>query len=132
MRLPSILPPLILALAGCTAVHMYHGEHPYLPVRTFEPDVALTASADGRLVVRDRCIRLIGRKGGEGVLVVWPKGSGLISDSGRLAISLPAGRAPLEVGDRVRLGGGVSESFIASRIEPADAARCTGPYFYAN
>lgn len=117
---PHLLIVAILACAGCAA----KPNALHLPVRSFTPDIALTALAKGRLTVRDGCIRI-----GD-ALVIWPLGSRLVKEgSGQFVVTSDGRR--YAVGSYVSLGGGGSASppiGLAAPLPPD----CDGPFFSSN
>lgn len=101
----------------------------HLPVLLFEPDVMLTALARGRLVVRNGCIRLVGKEGGDGMLVIWPAGSQLVTKGDRQIVIVGGSGRRLFVGSSVSLGGGGSDQLGHEVLREPLPPTCTGPYF---
>lgn len=118
--------------SGCATSLLTHPTVTHLPVRSFVPDIALTALARGNLRVRNGCVRLVGADGGSGTLVIWPKDSRLISQGRGQVIMVGGSDQRLKVGTRVQLGGGTSDSVDYEQLAVPLPAGCGGPYFHAN
>lgn len=124
---------MVLALCpGCATTSLTRPSITYLPVRSFYPDIMLTALARGRLIVRNGCVRLVGTDGGEGDLVIWPKDSQLITEGRDQVIAVGGSDQRLRVGSQVQLGGGGSDNIENERLTTPLPPGCGGPYFHAN
>ncbi len=111
---------VILTCGGCATRPVAS----YLPARSFTPDIALTARAEGRLTVRDGCIRI-----GD-ALVIWPLGSRLVKEGGRQYV-VTSDERRYGIGSYVSLGGGggaAPPTGLAAPLPP----ECDGPFFSAN
>lgn len=109
-----------LACVGCATRPVASS----LPARSFVPDIALTALAQGRLTVRNGCIRI-----GD-ALVIWPLGSRLVQDGERQFVVTGDGRR-YAVGSDVSLGGGSTVAPPTGLTAPLPR-ECEGPFFSAN
>jgi hypothetical protein len=89
----------------------------------------LTALARGRLVVRNGCIRLVGKEGDDGMLVIWPAGSQLVTKGGRQIVVVGGSGRRLFVGSSVSPGGGGSDQLGHEVLREPLPPTCTGPYF---
>jgi hypothetical protein len=103
-----------------------------LPTLSFDPEIALTALASGRLVARDGCLRLVSGKDKTGALVIWPKGSRIVTEGREAVVILGSGGQRVPIGPRIQLGGGVSESMTPEALSTPLPSQCVGPYFSAN
>jgi hypothetical protein len=124
----------MLTASGCATLPEAESARPsvatHLPVLSFKPDVMLTALARGRLVVRNGCIRLVGKEGDDGMLVIWPAGSQLVTKGGRQIVVVGgSGAAAPVVGSSVSLGGGGSDQLGHEVLREPLPPTCTGPYF---
>lgn len=124
--------------AGVTLVsrtHRFRFQEPasstatHLPVLSSKPDVMLTALARGRLMVRAGCIRIVGKGDGDGMLVIWPAGSQLVTDNRRQIVVVGGSGRRLVVGSNVSLGGGGSDQFDPEALTEPLPPTCSGPYF---
>ena len=88
--------------------------------------VMLQASLEGRLVLRDNCLRVVPPDwlGPEDYLIIWPPGFAVESDGEDVVVVNGGGNRMVLVGEPVRLGGGFSSSNRAD-------ATCPGEYFNA-
>jgi hypothetical protein len=68
------------------------------------PEILLTGKLAGRLRSNGRCLVVYGGSGP--VTPLWPEGTVLRRENGRLLLQLPDGRGSAEIGSRVQLGGG--------------------------
>ncbi|PZR82324.1 MAG: hypothetical protein DI537_36835 [Stutzerimonas stutzeri] len=123
----------MLTASGCATLPEAESARPsvatHLPVLSFKPDVMLTALARGRLVVRNGCIRLVGKEGDDGMLVIWPAGSQLVTKGGRQIVVVGGSGRRLFVGSSVSLGGGGSDQLGHEVLREPLPPTCTGPYF---
>lgn len=127
------LPLVALALcSGCATTSLIQPTITHLPVRSFYPDIALTALARGKLLVRNGCVRLVGADGGDGMLVIWPKDSQIISEGRNQVIVVGGSDQRLMIGSQVQLGGGGSDSIEYERQTASLPIGCGGPYLHAN
>ena len=101
------------------------------------------ALGSGRLVVRDRCIRMA--PDGRGGLVVWPHGYSLRREGDEILVLNGRGEAVAEVGEEVRMGGGqitqeeagptpgaARRAFEEKRGELGVPERCRGPLWVSS
>lgn len=128
----SAILTVLLALSACAAP--LAGNSPAAAISTvnFMPDLALTALAEGRLHIRNGCIRLIGRDGGNGAHVIWPKGSRLVMRGGQKTVIEGGDGAQYVIGQRVSLGGGMGEEVANEILTEPLPTECRGPFFFAN
>ena len=123
----------MLTASGCATLPEAESARPsaatHLPVLSFKPDVMLTALARGRLMVRAGCIRIVGKGGGDGMLVIWPAGSQLVTDNRRQIVVVGGSGRRLVVGSNVSLGGGGSDRFDPEALTEPLPPTCSGPYF---
>lgn len=96
----------------------------------------LTSMAEGRLVLRDGCLRLISshEETDTGYLIIWPGDYTVKEETGALVIYDSQNQLLAQVGDEVAIGGGES-----SQIEPLTDTvfglkeptpqECPGPYW---
>jgi hypothetical protein len=127
------LPIVALAFcSGCATILLPQPTVIHFPVRSFYPDIMLTALARGKLLVRKGCVRLVGADGGDGMLVIWPKDSQLISEGRNQVIIVGGSDQRLRVGSQVQLGGGGSDSVEYEGLTVSLPIGCGGPYFHAN
>ena len=122
----------LLALSACAAPLAMNKLSVSITTVNFVPELALTALAEGRLDIRNGCIRLIGREGGNGDMVIWPKGSRLIMRDGQKRIIERSNGTQFVIGQRVSLGGGASEDVSNDILTEPLPTECHGPYFFAN
>lgn len=101
-------------------------------MRSFVPDIMLTALVRGKLVVRNGCVRVVGSDGGDGLLVIWPKDSRVVAEGRDQVIVVGGSDQRLRVGSRVELGGGGSDSVENERLTAPLPVDCAGSYFHAN
>jgi hypothetical protein len=129
----NCLPLIILAIcSSCATIAPGETTVTHLPVRSFVPELSLTALLNGRLRVRDGCLRLIGADGGSGMLVIWPKDTELILEGRHQIVIVGGSDQRLKVGSKVQLGGGGSDGFPPDGLTAPLPARCGGPYFHSN
>jgi hypothetical protein len=86
--------------------------------------VILTAGLSGRLSINKGCIRVGSSK--DAIQPVWPFGTTLITDGGRVTIKIP-GHPDLSIGQEVRFSGGFSSDPISSAVV---GKQCTSSLFY--
>lgn len=122
----------LLALSACAAPLAMNVPSAAIPTVNFIPDLALTALAQGRLVIRNGCIRLIGRDSDNGALVIWPKGSRLVMSGGQQIVIEGSDGAQYIIGQRVSLGGGMGEDVSNEILTEPLPSDCRGPFFFAN
>ena len=134
-RYSTFLPSLLLTamgLEGCATTSEPPMSGIALPTLSFDPEIALTALASGRLVARDGCLRLVGRAGKTRALVIWPKGSRIVTEGRGAGVILGNSGQRVPIGPRIQLGGGVGESIPPEALSTPLPSQCAGPYFSAN
>jgi hypothetical protein len=84
----------------------------------------MSAMGSGRLFVSERCIRM-GSPEGVSDVVVWPYGYSLSESGGEIRILNEDGEVEAQVGDVVRMGGGliIEDEFARAPVELKQAFR---------
>ena len=89
--------------------------------------IMLQALLEGRLVLRDNCLRVVPTDWPGEYLIIWPPGFAVESDGEHVVVVNGGGNRMALVGEPVRLSGGFSSS---KHVDRADAP-CPGEYFKA-
>ena len=90
------------------------------------PIVSMAALLEGRLMLREGCLRVVTLWEPEGFVAVWPPGFGVQMQEGQVVVVNGGGSVIARVGDNVALGGGQPPSSVFP-----EGSRCPGEVWHA-
>jgi hypothetical protein len=123
---------IVLIGVGCSANpnNTRQSVH-YLPVQKEPGADLLTALLDGKIVLDDGYLRVQAEP--HSYLIIWPYGFSWQDKDNEIWILNDKGRAVVEVGDSVTMGGGsIPQSFAEQKIGETLPAGVQGPFWLAN
>ncbi len=124
------LSAMMISIFGCSCAEP--SQTPFLPVCSEPGLTQMEAYIEGELILSEGCIRLKPAPFGKSYLLIWPYGYKSHIKGETVQILNADDQVVACVGDRIGLGGGVTEltEFIENDVIgqplPTD---CTGPYW---